>query len=185
MREWILVGLMVAVGSAFAASPYKQSLTLKKNQYLRDGVFIGGKANGGSSLLGMRRAYSPKMQLERVIVDLGDRKAHPAGKDLGYFQVHMDARNQRAVMDLAQLMVSKVSERQVQQMFEKSPFVKSVELTLDPEDKGATLVLHFKRPMKLEVFQILKSGKPARVVMDFVLDGSTAVQSSSAVKSSG
>jgi hypothetical protein len=166
MREWILVLLALAGPSVFAASTYKKSLDVKRNEYLRDGVFIGGQAGTGASLLGLRRTYSGKLQTERVIVDLGDKDANPSGTQVGYFQVSMDAKNQRVILDLAQLMISKVNERQIQETFQKSPYVKSTELTLDPEDHAATLVLNLKGPMKLEVFQIRKAKKPGRVVMD-------------------
>jgi hypothetical protein len=166
MREWILVLLALAGPSAFAASAYKKSLDVKRNEYLRDGVFIGGQAGTGASLLGLRRTYSGRLQTERVIIDLGDKEAKPSGTQVGYFQVSMDARNQRVILDLAQLMISKINERQIQETFQKSPYVKSAELTLDPEDHAATLVLNLKGPMKLEVFQIRKAKKPGRVVLD-------------------
>ena len=57
-----------------AATPYKQTLSVKKNAYASDGVFIGGKAGAGTSLLNVRRIFSPKAQLERVVLDLGDRR---------------------------------------------------------------------------------------------------------------
>lgn len=166
MREWILVVLALSGPLAFAASPYKKSLSLKRNEYILDGVFIGGKAGTGTSLLGLRRTYSSKMQTERVIIDLGNKDAKPSGIQVGYFQVSMDGPNQRVILDLAQLMISKINERQIQETFQKSPFVKSAELTLDPEDHAGTLILNMKQPMKLEVFQIRKADKPARVVMD-------------------
>lgn len=166
MREWILVSLFMISHAAFAASPYKRSLNEKKNVYIRDGVFIGGKATGGSSILGLRRAYAPKINMERIIVDLGDREAKPAHGDMGFYQVSLDSKNQRLILDLSQLMISKVNERQVQEMFKKSPFVSSAEFTLDPEDQAATLVLNLKQPMRLETFRLRHGKRPARLVMD-------------------
>lgn len=164
----ITAWLAMALGGslAFAASPYQRTLNVKSNLYTKDGVFIGGKASAGTSLLGVRRAYSAKAQLERVIIDLGDQEAHPSGKNPGYYQVSMDAANHRVVLDLAQLRFSKVSEAQIQGLFKKSPFVAGAELTLDPEDKAGTMVLKLKRPMRMEVFQLAKKGKPGRVVID-------------------
>lgn len=177
MRLLVLAILMSGFGaSAFAASAYKKSLTpaaafkhagtAKKNAYLSDGVFVGGKARNGSSLLAVRKAFSAKAQLERVIVDLGDKEAKPSGKEMSFFQVSLDSSKSRIVLDLAQLKLSKVSETQLKRIFAKSQYIKSVELTLDPEDKAATMVLNLNRPVRLEVFQLLTSGKPSRVVMD-------------------
>lgn len=177
LRSLMMVVLAVSGFQAFGATPYKRTLSVKSNTYMKDGVFIGGKANEGTSLLGVRRAYSAKAKLERVIVDLGDHEAKPAGKNPGYFQVSMDSVNNRVVMDLAQLRFSKVTETQLQNIFRKSPNVSEASLTLDPEDKAATMVLKLKRPMRLEVFQLLDRKKPGRVVID--LTPMTAARSSS------
>lgn len=165
-RFLALISVSAVSVSAWGFTPYKRSLTVKKNAYLTDGVFTGGAAGQGASLLSVRHAYSAKARLERVIVDMGDKQAQPAGKDMGYFQASMDAKNNRVVLDISQLRFSKVSEQQVQNLFRKSPYVASVNFTLDPEDKAATMVLNLKRPMKLEVFQLLKPKAPARIVMD-------------------
>lgn len=157
----MMVGL-----SAGASTPYKQTLDVKKNNYLSDGVFIGGKAGAGASLLGLRRTFSAKAQIERVIVDMGDKEAKPAGKNIGYFQASVDAKQNRVILDLAQLRVSMISEQKIREIFKASPYVKSVEFTLDPEDKAGSLVLDLKRPMRLEVFELLNGHKPARLVMD-------------------
>src|SRR5438128_53446 len=93
----------------WAASPYKQSLEVKKNIYAVDGVFTGGRAGGGTSLLNVRRIFSPKAKIERVTIDLGDKDAKPAGKNMGYFQVSVDAKDNRVVVDLSQLKMSRVS----------------------------------------------------------------------------
>lgn len=152
--------------SVWAASPYKRSLSQKQNAYVSDGVFTGGVAGNGTSLLGMRRVYSSKVGIERVIVDLGDGQMKPNSKQMGYFQVGMDSKNNRIVLDVAQLRFSKISEAQAKDLFRKSPFVANVSLTLDPEDKAGTMVLQLKQPAKLEVFQLKNGKKPGRIVMD-------------------
>ncbi|MBX3021733.1 MAG: hypothetical protein KF799_08670 [Bdellovibrionales bacterium] len=157
-----LIGLATVV-NAWGATPYKQSLSGKKNVYVRDGVFTGGVAGQGTSILEVRRAFSAKTELERVIVALGDREAKPLKSEPTYFQASLDAANRRLVLDISQLKLSKVSEQQVQRLFKKSPYVASVDFTLDPEDKAASMVVHLKRPMQLEVFKL---SKPARIVMD-------------------
>lgn len=166
MRVFSLVVLaaLFLPGTVWSASPYKKTLSVKKNLYVRDGVFIGGEAGRGSSLLGMRRTFSPKLAIERVVMDLGDHEAKPRGE--GYFQISVDAKMNRIVVDLAQLKLSRVSEAQLRNLFMKSAYVSSVSMTLDPEDQAATMVLDLKRPVRLEVFQLLAKDKPARVVMD-------------------
>lgn len=167
MRTLVIICLFAASIVAHAASPYKRSLEQKKNQYIGDGVFIGGKANsGGISLLNIRRTFSGKAKVERVMIDLGDKEMKPLTRDLSYFQASMDSKNNRVVLDLAQFKMSRVSESQLRNLFRKSPYVKSADLTLDPEDKAATLVLNLKQPMRMEVFKMTKGKTPGRIVMD-------------------
>jgi hypothetical protein len=161
-----LAVIFAALAPAWAATPYKQSPTGKKNLYTPDGVFTGGKASGGTSLLNVRRAFSAKARIERVTLDIGDKDAKPAGKIMGYFQVSLDSKDNRIVVDLTQLKASRVSEAAVQNLFRKSEYVASAGLTLDPEDKAGSLVLNLKRPAKLEVFQILKDREPGKIVLD-------------------
>lgn len=161
-----MLGLTISSTSGWAASAYKNSLDGKHNAYLKQGVFTGGQAGQGASLLAVRKSYSAKLNLERIIFDMGDREAKPAGKALGYFQATIDGTNKRIVLDISQLRLSRVSETQVERLFRKDPYVASVSLTLDPEDKAGTLVLNLKRPMKLEVFQLRKAKKAGRIVMD-------------------
>ncbi len=163
-----IFGLMIAlcfVSEGWAATPYKKTLNQKKNSYMSDGVFVGGKSGQGSALLGVRRTHSKKAQIERVILDLGD-KDERSSREMPFYQVSVDSGSKRIVLDLAQLKFSRVTEAQLKTLFSKSPYVQSVALSFDPEDKGATMVLDLKRPVRLEVFQLLDKKKPARVVMD-------------------
>ncbi len=148
-----------------AATPYKRSLSVKKNQYATDAVFTGGEAGRGAEILGVRRTYSGKAKIERVIVDLAEAgvKVHDRTP---YFQVNVDSTSRRVILDVSQLRSSKVSEPQLRQLFAKSPLVKDASITLDPEDKAATIVLETKQPVRVEVFQLKGKKKPGRVVLD-------------------
>jgi hypothetical protein len=171
MRFLIIAGLVVLSGMAAAAVPsqqalFVQTLSAKKNRYVTDGVFTGGKAGTGATVLGVRRTFSAKAQIERVIVDLGNKDGKADQSQTGYFQVSMDAGNNRVVLDLTQLKMAKVTEQQLKSVFKKSAYVSATEFTLDPEDKTGSMVFRLKRPMKLEVFQLRTPGKPSRVVLD-------------------
>lgn len=161
----LVLGMLVLVStSGWAATPFKRTLDVKKNAYVADGVFTGGRVIAqGTSLLGVRRDFAPKSGLERIVVALGDKDAKPLAKGMAYFQASLDSANKRVVLDISQLKQSKISEAQVQRLFRTSPNVASIDFTLDPEDKAASMVVNLKRPMKLEVFQLRK---PARIVMD-------------------
>ncbi len=161
---------LVCLGlSAHGATAFKRSLTQKQNKYLKDGVFTGGEAGQGASLLNVRRAFSPKLGLERVIVDMGDATGEAkVDGPMGYFQVAMDSTRNRVIVDLAQLRVSKVTESRLKELFKKSSFVKNVALTLDPEDQTATLVMDLSKPARLEAFRLNAKGRAPRIVMDLI-----------------
>lgn len=164
MRRLVLISALSVGSLVQAATPYKQSLDVKKDTYLTQGVFTGGRATGrGTSLIAVKRQFSAKAELERIVVAMGDAEAKPLKDELGFFQVSLDRSNKRLVLDVAQLKLSKVTEGQVQQLFRQSPYVARVRLTLDPEDSAATLLVDFKTEMKLETYQL---HKPARIVMD-------------------
>ena len=163
--------VVVKTPGARAAIPplrtaYIQTADAKKNAYRNAGVFTGGTAGTGTSILAVRRSFSRKTALERVTVELGDREAKPVGDKMGYFQAGLDARNNRLTLDVSQLRMSKVSEGQVQRLFKGSALVAGVSFTLDPEDNAATMVLDLKKPVRLEVYRTVKRGAPARIVMD-------------------
>lgn len=178
MLKILIAGLwsVFVLTEARAASPFKQSLEGKKNTYLQDGLFIGGKAGSGASILGVRRLYSKKAQIERLIVDLGDGEGKPLVKEASYFQASVDRKQNRIVLDLTQLKMSMVSEQAIRNLLKDSPYVASADFTLDPEDKAASLVLNLKRPMRLEVFQLLDKKKAARLVLDLKPASQTAVK---------
>ena len=171
MKWMMLAGIAMAGVVAAAAIPSKQTLFVqtlnqKKNRYMSEGVFTGGKAGSGASVLGVRRAYSAKAQIERVIIEMGDKDGKGDKDNLSYFQASIDPANSRMVLDLTQLKNAQVTEQKLKDVFKKSAYVASTEFTLDPEDKTGSMVFHLKRPMKMEVFQLHSKGKPSRVVID-------------------
>lgn len=171
MRGFIYIlcligGLFGATNSSFAASTYKQALPKKINAYLNEGVVTGGRAGKGYSLLNVRRDLSPKLGMERVILDLGDLEGKPLMGKASYFQASIEKNPPRIVIDLAQLSRSAVSEAKLKQIFKKSPYVKNVELTSDPEDRSASLVLSLNENMGVEVFEMPSQDKASRIVID-------------------
>ena len=170
--KWIsLLSLVLAGAVAQAAIPGKQTLFVqtldgKKNRYMSEGVFTGGKAGTGATVLGVRRTFSAKAQIERLIIDMGDKDGKPDKNALSYFQASMDPSTNRLVLDLTQLRTTRITEQKLKDVIRSSAFVRDAEFTLDPEDKTGSMVFHMKRPMKMEVFQLHAKGKPSRVVID-------------------
>ena len=171
MRPATALILIAFVGPARASIPSRLTSFVptkleKTNRYRAAGVFTGGAAGTGTSILAVRRSFSRRAALERVVVELGDREAKPPGERMGYFQAGLDPAGRRLTLDVSQLRLSKVTEAQLQRVFRESPYVRAVSYTFDPEDNAATMVLDLKRPVALEVFRTIKRGAPARIVMD-------------------
>lgn len=163
---YILCGVFGVVFQGWAASTYKQALDKKVNAYIEEGVVTGGRAGKGYSLLNVRRDLSAKTAMERVILDLGDIEGKPLLGKASYFQASVEKNPPRVVIDLAQLSRSAVTEAKLKQIFQKSPFVKKVELTSDPEDRSATLTLALTEPMSVEIFEMPSDKKASRIVVD-------------------
>lgn len=151
---------------ASAASVFKSSLTEKSDKYASTGVFMGGRAGISQSLTAVRRTASTKVGMERVILDLAKADGKPFTES-GYFHVSVDESKSRVVIDIGQIMRTATTEQSLRKMFAKSPYVKSVDFTLDPQDSTGTIVLNLKTPMKAEVFQMPGNKKrTARLVID-------------------
>lgn len=165
-RLALMIGLALTVGQAEGASSYKKALDKKLNAYLDQGVVVGGRAGSGFSLLNVRRDLSPKIGMERVILDLGDLEGRPLRGRTSYFQASIEKNPPRVVIDLAQLSRSAVTEAKLKKLFAKSPNIKKVELTSDPEDRSASLVLALNSVMNVEIFEMPATDKASRIVID-------------------
>jgi hypothetical protein len=165
--QWTVVLIMsFLMQPSFAASLYKKALDTKTENYMTSGVVIGGEAGAGFSLLNVRRQHSPKIGVERVILDIGDREGLPLKTHPGFFHVSIEKKPARIVIDLSQVTRSKVTEMELVKIFSASPFIKSVELSMDAEDSAATLVFNTKTSVAVEVFQLPLNKKSGRLVID-------------------
>lgn len=160
------ISLLVAGLQAEGASTYKKALDKKIEAYVQEGVVVGGRAGAGFSLLSVRRDLSPKLGMERVILDLGDLEGRPLKGKVGYFQASIETNPPRLVLDLAQLSRSAVTEGKLRRAFTSSPYVRTVELVADPEDRSASLVIYFKQAMAVEIFEMPSIKKASRIVID-------------------
>jgi hypothetical protein len=166
MRTILVALAFIGAHQASAASIYKKSLGTKVNQYVTNGVVIGGEAGSGFTLLGVRRANSSKAALERVILDIGDREGQPLLNKVGYFHVSIEKNPSRVIIDLSQTSRSKISELELAKIFAKSPFVTKAELMMEEEDNSAKIVLNTKVPVAAEVFRMPSAKKASRIVID-------------------
>lgn len=159
------VATLSAANIARAAIDRKAALNEKKNAYLSHGVFYGGEADRGFSLVDLRRHFSTKDQIERIVLELGDEKGQPT-KKIGYFQVSVNKELKRVDIDLAQMRGALVDQKKLETMFAKSPLVKSAKINYDPEDLGIVIQLQLASSADVEVFKVPAKDKSGRIILD-------------------
>lgn len=153
-------------GICMAATPFKQALDVKTNKYIDKGTVVGGQSGQAFSLIRVRSQLSPKKDLERIVLNMGDESGRLLKGRMSYYQVNLEQNPPRLVIDLSQVTASKVSDVELRKVFMKSPFVRSVQMLPDPEGASTTLVLNLKKTVKAEVFNLKGKGSPGRLVID-------------------
>lgn len=143
----------------------KQATNKKANAYIKDGIIFGGQNGIGYSLMDIRRFYSGKDRVERLIFEMGDEQGLPA-KTLGFFQVNLDAKLRRIDVDLSQMRGAALDQKKLADLFKTSPFVKTVKLTYDPEDRAILMQVFLKQNVEMEVFEIPAKNKFSRIALD-------------------
>lgn len=122
-----------------------------KGQFLEGRLYKGGQAGFLQSLLQVEKKNLKQASAERIRFIFGNEKGQKSRQPLGYFHVQHDKKNNRIVLDIAQLSVSRVSEEQIRRVLSGSPLISAVTFTSDPEDGSSTLVLNLRKPALLRV----------------------------------
>lgn len=139
--------------------------TKKVNKYIEDGVIYGGQAGVGYSLMDIRRFYSGKDRIERLIFEMGNERGQPS-KNLGYFQVNLNKNLRRIDVDLSQMRGAALDQKKIADLFKASPFVQNVKMNYDPEDRAILMQVFLKQNVEMEVFQIPAQNKFSRIAID-------------------
>lgn len=165
MRYVVLISVILFVSGVQGAIDRKIAPFKKKHDYLTEGVFTGGEGGRGFSLLDVRRHFSKKDNIERVVLELGDEKGQPTDK-IGYFQVSVSQKNKRVDIDLSQMRGARVDQAKLAQLFKSSPLIKSAKINYDPEDSGIIIQLQLEAKSAVEVFKVPAKDKSGRVIVD-------------------
>jgi len=146
--------------SAIAAVPPKAKNALRNSAILRGpGAIHGGLAGKGFSLLGIKSQVSKNQKLERLTVGVGNMNFLPHKGSPGYFHIENSADSKRVVLNFPQTPNAKFDERSAQKAFAKSPFVRSTEMTFDPQTQTTSLILNLKKPASIRATPIPGTGK--------------------------
>lgn len=168
----VVVLVQVALQPAFSAvEPQRvfQAAGKKNQQYLADGIVVGGdSAIQNVRVKEIRRAANPQ-GFERIVIDLEASRAdgEPTALERApYYQVSVNPEERRLIYTIWGKPQLDFKATQVLAAFKKSPAVQSVEfLPLVHEDQW-TFVLNLKAGRPVEVFDL---SQPARIITDIRL----------------
>lgn len=139
----------------------------KLHKYIEEGVYFGGEAGvTAHSLREVKHIYSNKDKIERILIELGDQQGQPLLQRASYFQVSVQKKPYRVVVDLSQMAASGVDEKKLVSLLKESPYVEKAQLYYDPVDTSISIQLDLKKSVELEVFQILSADKVSRIAID-------------------
>jgi hypothetical protein len=160
----VLVTLLTLSTITNGAIPVRQAGSEKQNHYIESGVFVGGHDHGFLSLLNVR--HNLKNEMERLVFDVGQKTTTDAMERPGFFHIALQKQPNRIVLDLENVIYSKVTAEQILGLLKKSPYVTHVNLYQDSIHKNLTLEILLKKAVQMEVFELVTPGKPGRIVMD-------------------
>lgn len=167
MRSTLAFFLVFSVSHLVHASVnYRMALSKKTNEYMEEGVITGGEAIRGSILMDLQRIYSAKSKMDRVVIDIGAMSPGESLREMGYFHVSVEKKPARIVIDLPHVKALGKSLEDFHKAFYTSPFIDKYRLIANPVDSSMQILLELRRPVSVEVFQVLTSGKNPRLVLD-------------------
>jgi hypothetical protein len=161
----LLTSFSVISMSAVASVPVRQAAGEKKDIYLDSGVFVGGRDRGPLQLENVRHSVQKSSGLERVVFDVGTAAAHDAGRP-GFFHIAIQKKPRRVVIDLQDISGARISAAQVSKVLQTSPYFSKAFYYGDRANHSLTIELPMKTNAEIEVFELVSTDKPGRIVMD-------------------
>jgi hypothetical protein len=157
--------VLVRATEAKAAIEPTQATLKKSDRYLSSGLFVGGEHQRDVALSDVRRQFSEKSKLERIVLEMKPVAGSSKGR-ASFFQVNVNSVLGRVQIDISGMSGSARPLDEVSKLLEKSPLISKAELVLDPEDRSASLSLNFKKPgLKVEAYE-LTGADSGRLVID-------------------
>jgi len=171
MKKMIFFSILMSA-SAFAAISPQAKKALSNSAILRtNGAIHGGLAGKGFSLLSVKSQASRNQKLERLTVAVGDPLFQTHQGAPGYFHIENSQDSKRVVINFAQTYNAKFDEKTLQQVFAKSPFVKSSQMIFEPESQTMSLVLTLKKQASIRAIPVVGKGRQtAQLKLDLFED---------------
>ncbi|MDZ4662135.1 MAG: hypothetical protein SGJ18_11015 [Pseudomonadota bacterium] len=159
----ILAVLGLVIWLPFASSAAVKALKFEPNKldrFFDQGIAVGVEAGRAFSITGINKKSENQNGLsESISINVGDGLGRKLTGSVGFFQVAVEKDPARLVIDLTQMQRTKVDERQLAAVFRDSGFIKSTEMTMDPEDFSTNLTFFLKKPVRVKVSSPEKQGQ--------------------------
>jgi hypothetical protein len=167
IKKMIFFSILMSATAFAAISPKTKNATKgaiksawSSSAILRGGGAIhGGVAGRGFSLLSVQSLPSKNQKLERLTFNVGDPlfQAHQGAP--GYFHIENSPEENSVVINFAQTYNAKFNEQNLQQVFAKSPFVKSSQMIFEPESQTMSLILLLKKQASIRAIPVAGQGQ--------------------------
>ncbi|MDZ4678004.1 MAG: hypothetical protein SGI74_10925 [Oligoflexia bacterium] len=154
------------LSNADAAIPVQQVTAEKREKYMDNGVFVGGHDQGDVALLNIRQSFDKVTGLERLVLDIAHKDGGKLALRPGFFHVAVQGNQRRVVIDLENVIPSKINNPILKQLLSKSKFFSTGTMYYDESNKNLTIEMLLKSKAQVEVFELVSTDKPGRIVVD-------------------
>lgn len=166
----VLCGLIFSIGflaqAALPPQPLQKVYTddrLLKNY----GVVRGGVAGKGFSVLAMRASNTKDRKLERLVLDIGNSSMLKNTGKVGYYNIELKQNPNRLIIDLAQTLNAKFTQREINAIVAKSDFFKKGQLLFDSQSRSLSLVFDLKQKAEIKIQDVEGTKDTSKLVIDF------------------
>lgn len=162
----LFLGLMISKNAL--ASIAKDLPEKPLNEITTEGVFRGGQAGAGFSLLDIKRVVSTSKKAERMIFEIGTHKGEKYSGQPGYFHAQLSKKPPELTIDFAQTVLTKFDSQKLIEIFKKSKLIKKTFMSTDSEDNSTNITMVFRRPVKARVYTLAPKDNSPKVVIDIM-----------------
>jgi hypothetical protein len=132
------------------------------------GTLRGGQASGFYSLVDLRRTYSDKLKIERLVIDFGESNFEKLIGPAGYYQVEVKQNPSRVILNFPKALNSKFEAKDLAEKLKGSPFIKSARLDFDRISQALFLTLELKKPLVVRAVPVEGKKDSAKLVVDLI-----------------
>ena len=162
----LILGVSVILQARAAVPP--MAVAKPQKILVGSGALSGGIAGTGFSLMNLKLTTNRQTRFERLMIDIGDIDGRSLKGLPGYFNVELQNKAKRIVVDFSQMPTTLLDVKALTARLSKSMYVQSVKMLADPSDNTLSLIMDLKKPVQLKVFQVPGQKTTSKVVLDLI-----------------